>query len=141
LNPTSGPGYDVDARNTYGPPAWPKLVSVSVPAESPFDGFQEVGQFTLAQEARDQEFSIGRPAWFLKVRILQNFGGPRYTTLGEVKLTERSAPGYESILRTAEATVVTSAARSARRWTRPESRWKRNRITPQPRRTRLRSIG
>ena len=79
---------------------------MSVSAESPLDGFQEVGQFTLQQEPRDQAFPIGRRARFVRLRILENFGG-RYTSLGEVKLLEGAAPDYESVLReTPEATAI-----------------------------------
>jgi Mg-chelatase subunit ChlD len=81
----------------HEPTTWPKRISVSVSAESPLDGFQEVGQFTLQQEPGDQAFPIGRRARFVKLRILENFGGG-YTSLGEVKLLEGAALDYESIL-------------------------------------------
>jgi Mg-chelatase subunit ChlD/osmotically-inducible protein OsmY len=88
------------------PTTGPKLITVSVSAESPLDGFQEVGQFTLQQEAREQAFPIGRRARFVKLRILENFGG-RSTSLGEVKVIEGAAADYESVVRTApEATAV-----------------------------------
>ena len=83
---------------------------MSVSAESPLDGFQEVGQFTLRQEPRDQAFPIGRRARFVRLRILENFGG-RYTSLGEVKLIEGAAPDYESVLReTPEAMAISRGA-------------------------------
>jgi len=74
-----------------------KVISVSVSTESPLDGFEEVGRFTLTPDPRDQSFPIGRRARFVRLRILERFGG-RYTTLGKVKLIEGTAPGYESIL-------------------------------------------
>jgi hypothetical protein len=70
---------------------------VSVSAESPLDGFQEVGQLTLLQEPRDQAFPLGRRARFVRLRILENFGG-KYTSLGEVQLIEGAAADYESVL-------------------------------------------
>jgi Mg-chelatase subunit ChlD len=68
----------------------PKRITVSVSAESPLDGFQEVGQFTLLQDPREQTFPIGRRARFVRLRILENFGG-KYTSLGEIQLIEGSA--------------------------------------------------
>lgn len=79
------------------PESWAKTFTVSVSAESPLDGFVEVGQFTLEREPRDQAFPIGRPARFVRLRILSNHGGPA-TGLGEVQLIEGSAQGYRSIL-------------------------------------------
>jgi len=79
------------------PATWVKTFTVSVSTETPLDGFQEVGQFTLAQEPRDQAFPIGKPARFVRLRILSNYGGPE-TSLGEVQLIEGAAPGYQSIL-------------------------------------------
>jgi Mg-chelatase subunit ChlD len=81
------------------PASRPKVISVSVSTETPFDGFQEVGQFALTASPSDQSFPVGLRARFVKLRILQNFGG-RYTSLGKVNLIEGSAPAYESILLT-----------------------------------------
>src|SRR3990172_2406382 len=83
-----------------------RVISVLVSTETPLDGFQEVGRFALTADPSDQSFPIGRRARFVKLRILESFGG-RYTTLGKVKLIEGAAPGYESIL-------VTDAAAGAR---------------------------
>jgi hypothetical protein len=82
---------------------------VLVSTETPFDGFHEVGQFTLVREPREQAFPINQRARFVKLRILENFGGKR-TSLGEVKLIEGSAPGYVSILLAPEATTASRAA-------------------------------
>lgn len=80
-----------------GRASWVKRLSVQVSAESPFDGWQEVGRFTVAQEARDQAFPIRRRARFLKLRLLENYGG-RQTSLGEVQVIEGQAEGYRSVL-------------------------------------------
>jgi hypothetical protein len=97
-------------KTPHDPTTWPKRITVSVLAESPLGGFQEVGQFTPRQEPRDQAFPIGRRARFVKLRILENFGG-EYTSLGEVKLLEDAAQDYESILReTPEAMVISRGA-------------------------------
>jgi len=80
------------------PTTSPKLVSVSVSSRSPTDGFEEIGRVTLAQAARDQAIPVGRQARFVKLRILENFGGTIFTSLGEVQLIEGRAAGYESVL-------------------------------------------
>jgi hypothetical protein len=77
---------------------WPRRITVSVSAESPLDGFEDAGQFELLQKPDEQAFPIGRRAKFLRLRILENFGG-RYTSLGKIKVIEGSAADYESILR------------------------------------------
>jgi len=95
------------------PASQAKVISVSVSTETPVDGFQEVGRFALTTDPRDQSFPIGRRARFVKLRILETFGG-RYTTLGKVKLIEGMAPGYESVLLTdATAAMRGTAAASA----------------------------
>jgi hypothetical protein len=76
----------------------PKVVTVSASVRSPVDGFDAVGTFTLKQSAADQSIPIGRKARFVKLRILENFGGGIFTGLGEVQLVEGSAAGYESAL-------------------------------------------
>ncbi len=86
LNPTTG-----ERSN------WAKDFTVAVSMDTPMDGFQEVGQFTLAQEPRDHAFSIGRMARFVRVRILSNYGGSQ-VSLGEVQILEGTASGYRSIL-------------------------------------------
>ena len=85
---------------------WPRRITVSVSDESPLEGFHEVGQFTLRQEAREQAFPIGRRARFLRLRILENFGG-HYTSLGKLKVIEGAAERYESVLRTTPEAIVT----------------------------------
>ena len=97
----------LNPKTNHDPTTWPKRITVSVSAESPLDGFQEVGQFTLQQEPREQAFPIGRRARFVKLRILENFGGG-YTSLSEVKLLEGMGPDYESILREMPEAVVMS---------------------------------
>src|SRR5262249_37896321 len=87
----------VNPASNHPPATWPQVITVSVSTESPLDGFQEVGQFILTQEPRDQAFPIGRRARFVRLRILKNFGG-NYTSLGEVALLEGSAGDYESVL-------------------------------------------
>jgi Mg-chelatase subunit ChlD len=76
----------------------PKVVTVSTSRESPVDGFEEVGRFTLKQAAADQALPVKRLARFVKLRVIDDFGGKIYTSLGEVQLLEGAAPGYESVL-------------------------------------------
>jgi VWFA-related protein len=75
-----------------------RVVTVSTSLASPVAGFEDVGAFTLKQVATDQSFSIGRQARFVKLRILENFGSPISTSLGEVQLIEGAPSGYESVL-------------------------------------------
>jgi len=100
------------SNSHYDASTWPRLVIVSVSSESPFDGFQEVGQVTLTQAPGDQTFTINTRARFVKLRILRNFGG-RYTSLGKVKIIEGSAPGYESIVLASDAVVGASSTAGA----------------------------
>ncbi len=78
------------------PETWIKTFSVSVSSDNPLDGYQEVGSFVLAPEPREQSVPIGRPARFVKLRILENRGAST-TSLGELKLIEGGA-GTESVL-------------------------------------------
>ncbi|MDQ7848883.1 MAG: VWA domain-containing protein [Armatimonadota bacterium] len=87
----------LNPKTTAEPATWVKTFTVAVSTETPLDGFREVGQFTLRREARDQAFTIGQPARFVRLRILSNHGGTT-TSLGEVKLIEGAEPGYRSIL-------------------------------------------
>ena len=83
---------------------WPRVVDVSVSNDSPFDGFEDLAEVTLTQEPRDQAFPIGRRARFVKLRILENYGG-EYTSLGEVQFLEGTAPNYQSILMGADEII------------------------------------
>lgn len=76
----------------------PKVVSVSVSLQSPASGYEDIGRFTLKQDPGDQVIPVGRQARFLKVRILENFGGKINSNLGELQIIEGVAPGYESVL-------------------------------------------
>lgn len=103
--PVTGLAPDSEAAD---PKNWPQQISVSVSSETPLDGFEEVGQFTLKQQPVGQSFPVNRRARFLKLRILKNFGGGR-TALNDVKILEGSGPGYQSILQTSEAKVIATA--------------------------------
>lgn len=91
LNPRSG------YRGKLEPENWPKRIMVAVSSRNPLDGFEEVGEFTLEQKPVAQTFPIGRRARFVKLRILENYGG-KHTRLGEVEIYEGNAPDYQSIL-------------------------------------------
>lgn len=77
---------------------WPKRVSILVSTKNPLEGFGEAGVLSLEQEATAQELAINRRARFLKLRVIENFGGPRLN-LGEVKAYEGTEPGYVSVLK------------------------------------------
>lgn len=87
------PGADARAEH------WPRRVALSTSLDSPFDGFEAVGEFVLPEEPAEVAFPIGRKARFVKLRILENYNdGVGYTALGEVRLIEGQAAGYDSIL-------------------------------------------
>jgi len=79
------------------PKTWVRTFAVSVSTDTPVDGFEEVGQFTLAQSPEDQAFKVGRRARFIRIRLLSNAGG-RATSLGEIKVMEGESPDYQSVL-------------------------------------------
>jgi Mg-chelatase subunit ChlD len=74
-----------------------RRVIISISSEQPLDGFREVGQFTIDQKTREQTIPLEKRARFVKLRIIENFGGG-YTSLDEVKLIEGETPDYQSIL-------------------------------------------
>ncbi|MDQ7842432.1 MAG: VWA domain-containing protein [Armatimonadota bacterium] len=76
---------------------WPKVVAISVSSISPLGPFEEVGQFTVPQEARGHAFPVSRRARFVRVRILKNYGGAQ-TSLAELAVIEGAEAGYQSIL-------------------------------------------
>jgi Mg-chelatase subunit ChlD len=94
------------------PATWPKVVTVAVSTESPIDGFREIRRATLSQTPGEQTLAIGDRARFLKLRVLQNYGG-RYTSLGQVKILEGTAPGYESVLLTNAAQTAAAMGAAA----------------------------
>ena len=77
---------------------WAKRVSVMVSTKSPLDGFEEAGVLSLEQEPAQQEIVINKRARYLKLRVVENFGGPRLN-LGEVKAYEGMAPDYVSLFK------------------------------------------
>lgn len=86
---------------------WPKRVSILVSTNHPLDGFEEAGVLSLEQEPTQQELAIQRPARFLKLRVVENFGGNRLN-LGEVKAYEGTVPDYVSVLKRSPAAARTN---------------------------------
>lgn len=82
--------------------SWPKLVEVLVSQDTPLDGFETVGRFDLTRDPRGQAFAIGREARFVKLRVLETFGGAP-ASLGEVQLLEGARAGYVPALARAPA--------------------------------------
>jgi hypothetical protein len=79
------------------PKFWPRVVTLSVSSETPFDGYSEIGTFELEARPGAHAYPVGRPARFLKLRILEN-GGGNQTMLREVKIIEGPLAQRESIL-------------------------------------------
>ena len=99
-----------DAR--AGKTNWAKRVSIAISTNSPLDGFDDLGVLSLEQEAAAQDFPVGKRARYLRLRVLENFGGPRLN-LGEVKAFEGTAPGYESVLTRKPAVPASEVAAPA----------------------------
>jgi len=76
---------------------WPKQIKILISDTSPLEGFEEVGTWMLHQKAGSQSFKIDKRGRFLKVRILENFGGRR-TEFTELAVIEGRAPGYVPLL-------------------------------------------
>jgi Mg-chelatase subunit ChlD len=76
---------------------WPRRVSISVSSLSPLNGFEEIGSFDLVQQIGSQRLPINRHARFVKIRILENFGG-RNTSLNEIAVIEGRGANYTPIL-------------------------------------------
>lgn len=72
---------------------WPRRVALLLSERHPLDGFTEVGTFELMRQPGIQEIPVGREARFLKLRLLENSGGP-FTSLSEVAIMEGHDEGY-----------------------------------------------
>ncbi|HEU5300462.1 MAG TPA: VWA domain-containing protein, partial [bacterium] len=94
------------------PDSWPKVITLAVSSVSPLGPFEEIGEFTVPQEARPHTFPVGRGARFVRLRILKNHGGQR-TSLAELEVIEGNAPGYVSILARPASAAAGSAAAAA----------------------------
>jgi Mg-chelatase subunit ChlD len=79
---------------------------------SPVDGFEEVATFELAPRTGRQELPVGRDVRFVKVRILETFGGRR-TRLNELEVIEGRRPDYISVLKRTAPSAMVAAAGSA----------------------------
>ncbi len=86
----------LNPKTVHPKTTWATNFLVSVSLRHPLDGFEEVGQFDLTPEARDQSFPINKPARFVKIRLLKNGGGP-YTSLGEIKILEGAKELLDSV--------------------------------------------
>ena len=81
----------------HNPANQPKTVAFYVSSDTPLDGFEEAGRVTITRDSTDQAFPIGREARYVKMRILENYGG-KGTGVGEVKIIEGTRPNYRSVL-------------------------------------------
>ncbi|MFM1769573.1 MAG: hypothetical protein RJA22_2102 [Verrucomicrobiota bacterium] len=96
-------------QSAHPRPTWPTNFVVAASRHSPLEGFEDVGEFTLEPQARRQEFKIGRPARFLKIRLTRNGGGP-FTSLGEIEVWGRVRPPGPRAAGAAPATPAAPAA-------------------------------
>lgn len=92
---------------------WPAMVSVAIGNE-PGGPFTEVDRVELRREPGPQAISVGQRARLVRVRILDNHGGPT-TTAGEIEIIEGSAPGYVSVVAQAGEPAATPAPRAHER--------------------------
>lgn len=67
------------------PETWPREFRVFISTESADGPWEEVGTFSLAESTLLQRFTFEtRPAWYVKLVILNNHGSTEYTSLAEV---------------------------------------------------------
>ena len=88
---------------------WPKRISVAVSMKNPLEGFEEAGELSLEQEAQDQALPIHKRARYLKLRVIENFGG-KQLNLGEVRAYESTEPDYVSVIKRPAAPRIQNAA-------------------------------
>lgn len=82
---------------TSDPTTWPSEIAIALSKQSPLDGFEEIGRFSVNKRSGSQEFPVGQKARFVKVRILDNHGGKR-TSLSQISVIEGRRNGYASVL-------------------------------------------
>jgi Mg-chelatase subunit ChlD/surface antigen len=90
-------------KSGHAPETWPKTVSVAVSSTGPLKGFEETGVHTLSQDPGAQDVPVGREARYVRLRILENFGG-KFTSLGELEVIEGRQAGGRSVLLTMPVT-------------------------------------
>ena len=86
----------LDLSDRDDPSTWPSLVAIALSAENPIGPFNEVGRFPIERRAGSQSFPVGAEARYVKVRLLENYGGPR-TALGGLSVIEGKSDGYVPI--------------------------------------------
>lgn len=91
------------------PGNWPKKVLVLTSSVGPLSGYEEVGEFSLAQSPAPQEIPIGKSARYLQIVVTENFGGSR-TTFSEIEILEGKRDGYRSVLARNAVDVVAATA-------------------------------
>ncbi len=95
INTTAGQRYQSRENNRK---SWPKKIALYGSYDDPFGEYQEIGRFDLAQESRDHVLLVKKKVRYLKVRVLENYGGG-VTSLGEVRIIEGVLPAYQSIVK------------------------------------------
>ncbi len=82
---------------------WPKRVAIATSPFSPVSDFSPVGEFVLPRSTGIWTTPIHRRARYLRLSILENYGGP-YTSLGTVSITEETAETTSILLRESDET-------------------------------------
>ncbi len=76
---------------------WPKRIAIEVSSSSPVSDFRPIGEFVLSRTVTPAAIPVHRHARYLKLTILENYGGP-YISLGGVRIFESSGKGQFSAL-------------------------------------------
>jgi Mg-chelatase subunit ChlD len=76
---------------------WAKSIELLASDTSARSGFTPIGTYAIPAEPKPVVVPTGRAMRFLKLRILESYGGPR-TTFGEVQAIEGKGPQDASIL-------------------------------------------
>jgi len=87
------PFYQIDDKKT----AWVKKIAIYASNSHPFKDFKHVKTIELKSLTSEQSFKLDIDAKYLKLRVLENFGGP-YTSIGEIKFIEGNKPEYHSVM-------------------------------------------
>ena len=87
----------LDNSTAHDSATWPKRIRIEVSSFSPVSNFRPVGEFELSRTVTPTAIPIQRHARYLKLTILDNYGGP-YISLGEVRIFDGTGEGRFSAL-------------------------------------------
>ncbi len=99
----------VKQASSSNPSNWPKKVLVLGSDVNPISGFEEIGEFPLAQSAQPQSIPVNKSARYLQLAITETYGGGT-PTFSEVEIIEGKKDGYRSVLARNSVDIVAATA-------------------------------